>query len=87
MTDNPEWMNRAACRDKDPDLFFPTTDAERRAAIEICDDCPVREECGAYADRSRINGYPLSGIWGGRFRKIGYHPTRKKSGPDTENTH
>lgn len=70
VTDNLEWMSRAACRDVDPDLFFPQTASEMRAAIAICDGCPVKEECGAYADSTRLNGYPITGVWGGKLRKM-----------------
>lgn len=42
------WRTRAACRDQDPDMFFPeknTTPAEIQAAKAICGRCPVREAC------------------------------------------
>jgi WhiB family redox-sensing transcriptional regulator len=47
-----DWRARAACRDADPEVFFPrrptTVPADRRAAQQaraICDDCPVRLRC------------------------------------------
>ena len=48
-----EWQGRAACRDVDPELFFPashdyTAPANVRALIEagaVCGRCPVRREC------------------------------------------
>ena len=62
------WRADAACRDADPDLFFPsvaerpeTKDAREGRAKAICRDCPVREECLEYALRKREPW----GIWGG----------------------
>jgi hypothetical protein len=45
------WRQRAACRNEDPDLFFPVTDDgpgyERQvaAAKAVCRGCPVRDRC------------------------------------------
>lgn len=45
------WSKRAACRDADPELFFPVSkvDAKNqdqiRRAKKICARCPVRKEC------------------------------------------
>lgn len=30
------WRDKAACRDMDPDLFFPTTSSEERLALKAC---------------------------------------------------
>jgi len=50
------WMHRAACRDVDPELFFPVAapGTERyvgqvRAAKAACAPCPVLAECLAFA--------------------------------------
>lgn len=52
MTD--DWLERAACRGANSDLFFPWSSGTslrqmtREAAVEpliICATCPVREEC------------------------------------------
>lgn len=71
-----EWQTDAACRGKDDaDFFSPTgeNDAARivreARARKICDSCPVRVQCGAFALTTR---QPY-GIWGGitereRFR-------------------
>lgn len=62
-----DWRDKAACRDMDPDLFFPTTRGEERLALKTCSTCPVIHECARYAaELALINGYPLQGIWGGR---------------------
>lgn len=61
-----EWMRRARCQGLDVDVFFKA-DYERLAKW-YCDHCPVKRECGDYADHMRINGYPVSGMWGGTDR-------------------
>ena len=72
MNHNPEqaggrnWRDRAACRDTDPELFFPEGTSgpalrQTSAAIQVCEPCPVRAQCLSWAlDR----GYDY-GIWGG----------------------
>ncbi|PXY25939.1 transcription factor WhiB [Prauserella sp. PE36] len=61
-----EWSERAACRDEDPELFFPVSDmgpgAQQTAqAKAICARCPVRAECLRYALESGLD----YGIFGG----------------------
>jgi WhiB family redox-sensing transcriptional regulator len=61
----PAWQERAACRDVDPDLFFPvSTDgrslAQAAEAQAVCSLCPVDRECLDFALRRRE-----SGVWGG----------------------
>lgn len=57
-----EWQEAAACRGKDPDLFFPdvgqTWSAEARA---ICASCEVRVECLEHA----LAKPEQRGMWGG----------------------
>jgi WhiB family redox-sensing transcriptional regulator len=63
-----EWQLAAACREADPDLFFPP-DSERgprRVAREatakaICQRCPVRRQCAAHA----LAAGESYGVWGG----------------------
>ncbi|MDP9846654.1 WhiB family redox-sensing transcriptional regulator [Streptosporangium lutulentum] len=57
------WATRGACREIDPEVFFPLTQsAEHEArAKAVCERCPVLKECRAYAIRE---GEP-EGIWGG----------------------
>lgn len=60
------WRQGAACRHADPDLFFPvgTTGPALRQigeAIAICQACPVRAPCLAWALDQGIT----SGVWGG----------------------
>ena len=51
-TDNRKaWRERAACRDVEPETFFPTAttgparDAQVAEAKAVCTRCPVRAEC------------------------------------------
>lgn len=64
---DPEWRKRAACRDLDPEGFFPlgttgraTAQAERAKAV--CAQCPVTTECLAWAMETNQQ----NGIWGGK---------------------
>ena len=60
--DSP-WVERAACRDVDPDLWFATDRAsyEHAQAIRICGDCDVKAQCLRVARKRRER----HGIWGG----------------------
>jgi DNA-binding CsgD family transcriptional regulator len=44
---NRDWMDAAACTRVDPELFFSDTDDDRKAAIKICQGCPVLAQCRA----------------------------------------
>jgi WhiB family redox-sensing transcriptional regulator len=59
------WQEKAACRDADPNLFFPDSEkatAEyRQTAERYCAGCPVKADCLADAMR---RGDP-HGLWGG----------------------
>ncbi len=61
ITEERPWVVFAACRDADPELFFPNTAAQERAALALCAVCTVREECGGYARDAREH----FGVWGG----------------------
>jgi WhiB family redox-sensing transcriptional regulator len=62
------WRQEAACRDGDPDAFFPPDgrNTKARAAAEtrarqICGSCPVRRPCLAIA----LFRQEEHGVWGG----------------------
>ena len=57
---HPAWMDAAACRDEDPELWFPL-DGNGRLARAICRECPVRVDCLNHA----IAVGTRDGIWGG----------------------
>jgi len=62
------WQHRGACRDRDSGQFFHP-DGERgasrgrreREAKKVCQRCPVRIQCAAYALATR----EPYGVWGG----------------------
>jgi WhiB family transcriptional regulator, redox-sensing transcriptional regulator len=61
-----EWWRAAACRDAEPELFFPisataASSAQVKRAKLICASCPVRSECLSYA----LDHRQEQGIWGG----------------------
>ena len=61
----PNWRSAAACRDADPELFFPDDDirsarAQVKTAKLICRGCPVSATCLSWALASG-----QAGIWGG----------------------
>ena len=62
----PDWRGDAACRDDDPDLFFPdgnirSARAQVNMAKLICRGCPVRTLCLGWA----LDSGQAHGIWGG----------------------
>jgi WhiB family redox-sensing transcriptional regulator len=60
------WMSRGACRQADPELFFPVATVggpgarQVEAAKAVCAPCAVRAKCLSYA----LDAMP-EGIWGG----------------------
>ncbi|WP_055702959.1 WhiB family transcriptional regulator [Streptomyces silaceus] len=61
-----EWLRKAACRNADPELFFPVGEKgpalrDIRAAKRICARCPVKRECLDWA----LGTGQTSGVWGG----------------------
>jgi WhiB family redox-sensing transcriptional regulator len=60
------WVQRARCRDVDPELFYPietsgSAAAQVQAAKAICSLCPVRNECLQWA----LDHGQHTGVWGG----------------------
>lgn len=60
-----DW-ERAACRDHDPELFFPLTGhgpgaEQEHAAKAVCASCPIRPGCLAWA----LETAQEAGVWGG----------------------
>lgn len=61
-----DWRHRAACRDEDPELFFPvgTTGpalVQTADAKAVCARCPVAAECLTWALETGQD----AGVWGG----------------------
>ncbi|WP_406089363.1 WhiB family transcriptional regulator [Streptomyces sp. NBC_01013] len=60
------WRTNAACRDEDPDLFFPIGSTgpalvQAEDAKAVCRGCPVRKECLRWA----LENSQDAGVWGG----------------------
>jgi WhiB family transcriptional regulator, redox-sensing transcriptional regulator len=60
-----DWRHRAACRDEDPELFYPVGDSgpallQIAEAKAVCRRCPVIRDCLSWA-LVREN----DGVWGG----------------------
>jgi WhiB family redox-sensing transcriptional regulator len=61
-----EWRDQAACREVDPELFFPighgpAAQAQIVDAKAVCARCPVVQECLAWALETGQD----AGVWGG----------------------
>lgn len=79
-----DWRDRSACRDEDPDLFFPVGKTGLQVLRQIeeakaaCRRCDVREECLAWA----ITSGQEHGVWGGTSederRSIGRRAARAR---------
>lgn len=57
-------MSRAACRGKNPDLFFPRKGQHPDRAKAICLTCTVQGPCSDYADGTATE----YGVWAGSLR-------------------
>ena len=61
-----DWRHEAACRDEDPELFFPIGNtgpalAQIEEAKKVCNRCTVKDACLAWALESGQD----AGVWGG----------------------
>jgi WhiB family transcriptional regulator, redox-sensing transcriptional regulator len=61
-----DWRHYAACRDVDPELFFPIGNTgpallQIDEAKQVCHRCPVMESCLQWALESGQD----AGVWGG----------------------
>ncbi|HVT65090.1 MAG TPA: WhiB family transcriptional regulator [Mycobacteriales bacterium] len=61
-----DWRHRAACRDEDPELFFPigTTGPSLLQVDEakaVCQRCDAVDECLSWA----LDSDQDAGVWGG----------------------
>ena len=61
-----DWWRSAACREADPELFFPVGAhgpgaSELARAKAVCAACRVRRQCLQYA----LATHQLHGVWGG----------------------
>lgn len=71
LTGPATWMARAACRGRDPRWWHPDADGwgahhAYQLARQVCEVCPVRWECLAYAMAVEPATRSLrAGMWGG----------------------
>jgi WhiB family transcriptional regulator, redox-sensing transcriptional regulator len=61
-----DWRHIAACREVDPELFFPIGNSgpallQIEEAKQVCRRCPVVEDCLRWA----IDSGQDAGVWGG----------------------
>ncbi|MBI4728947.1 MAG: WhiB family transcriptional regulator [Acidobacteria bacterium] len=61
-----DWRHQAACRDADPEIFFPigmsgAALAQIEAAKAVCGTCDVRDPCLEWALETSQD----AGVWGG----------------------
>jgi WhiB family transcriptional regulator, redox-sensing transcriptional regulator len=61
-----DWRHHSACRDEDPELFFPIGNTgpallQIEEARAVCMRCGVREECLRWA----LDSGQDHGVWGG----------------------
>jgi WhiB family redox-sensing transcriptional regulator len=78
-----DWRRVAACRDDDPELFFPigtsgpaVTQAEQ--AREVCRGCPAIGYCALFAFEAGQD----SGVWGGMTEQERRAVKRRNPGMD-----
>ncbi|GHB67922.1 transcriptional regulator WhiB [Streptomyces viridiviolaceus] len=63
---NTDWRGRGACREEDPELFFPVGNTggaflQIEEAKSVCRRCPVIETCLQWA----LETGQQHGVWGG----------------------
>ncbi|WP_064485495.1 WhiB family transcriptional regulator [Pseudonocardia sp. HH130629-09] len=79
-----DWRSRAACRDVDPELFFPTATAgaalaaAERRALAVCTGCPVLAACRTWAVAEQPHG--IAGGLTEAQRTALRHPRRARHG-------
>lgn len=60
-----DWRHDAACRDEDPEIFFPIAPSDSTlsaaAAKSVCQRCPVVHDCLTWA----LDSGQRLGVWGG----------------------
>jgi WhiB family redox-sensing transcriptional regulator len=76
------WMDSAACRDADPELFFPKAGGKTAKAMRICDTCPVQVQCRGFAMQTQANYDDDHGVFGRTTprQRLAIRPPGKRSG-------
>ena len=73
-----DWRCQAACRDTDPDLFFPVGSTglaleQIESAKVVCEACRCQADCLEFALATNQD----SGIWGGKSEEERRHLRRR----------
>lgn len=89
MTAHVNWREAAACRNVDPDLFFPVSKAgpglrQIEEAKRICRVCPVQALCLAWALDHEVG----LGVWGGttETERRALRQPSERNGPSARTT-
>lgn len=61
LPERPPWWDEAACKDQPEVNWFPERGEPTEPAKQVCDACPARDACLAFAVEEHIE----HGIWGG----------------------
>jgi WhiB family transcriptional regulator, redox-sensing transcriptional regulator len=80
---NTNWRQQAACRDSDPELFFPLANTGHQDATALCAGCPVATACledafrakDVHAFRAGTTGEERAGMLRARRTKPARKPT------------
>lgn len=76
-----EWWERAACRDEDPELFFPVSAIGPGArqveeAKAVCARCPVASQCLSFAMDNGLNYGIFGGLTGDERQELARNSRR-----------
>lgn len=77
------WGDLAACKDEEPELFFPISDVgpgarQTAQAKAVCARCPVRAECLAYALDNGLDHGVFGGTTATEREKLVRRPRRSQ---------
>lgn len=80
MNTYDDWRHHAACRDEDPELFFPVSEVgpgarQTAEAKTVCGRCPVRTQCLDHAIDNALD----FGIFGGTSESERRNLLRRRS--------
>lgn len=75
-----DWRESAACRDEDPELFFPVSEMGPGArqvaeAKAVCARCPARQDCLDYAVDNALDHGVFGGMTDRERRQLVRRPT------------
>jgi hypothetical protein len=86
--DDERWRLDAACRESPTDWWFATDKPTRARARDVCDRCPVRATCLAYAlDHKSVTGVWAGTTLGDRDHMRAWRVSRHELGPDLGSIH